>query len=141
MADRHVYPSSVPLGLHSTPARVYNERQEPLVITIVVPEEAMPGTKLEYTAPDGQELSLTVPPNVPPGSLMTLTQELLQAVLTPSGVFFGYLALSMVSLAFVKAVVPETKGKTLEEIERMLTGDKLAREVPLSLAAGGAQIA
>lgn len=75
IADRHIYPSSVPLGLHSTPARVYNEAPEPLVITIVVPDEAAAGNKLVYAAPDGQELSLTVPPNVPPGSLMTLTQD------------------------------------------------------------------
>jgi len=75
IADRHIYPSSVPLGLHSTPARVCSEGPEPLVITIVVPDEAVAGTKLVYSAPDGQELSLTVPPNVPPGSLMTLTQD------------------------------------------------------------------
>lgn len=75
IADRHIYPSSVPLGLHSTPARVCNDGMEPLVITIVVPDEAVPGMKLVYAAPDGQELSLTVPPNVGPGSLMTLTQD------------------------------------------------------------------
>jgi len=46
------------------------------VVTIVVPDDATPGTKLECTAPDGQELCLTVPPNVPPGSVMTLTQDL-----------------------------------------------------------------
>jgi len=51
-------------------------QEEPLVVTIVVPDDATPGTKLECTAPDGQELCLTVPPNVPPGSVMTLTQDL-----------------------------------------------------------------
>jgi len=42
---------------------------------MVVPEGAVPGTKLQYAAPDGQELRLTVPDGVPPGSVMTLTQD------------------------------------------------------------------
>jgi len=43
--------------------------------TIIVPENAVPGTKLQYTASDGQELRLTVPEGVPPGSIMTLQQD------------------------------------------------------------------
>merc|ERR1719410_2284369 len=49
--------------------------EEPLKVSMVVPEGALPGTKLQYAAPDGQELRLTVPDGVPPGSLMTLTQD------------------------------------------------------------------
>lgn len=49
--------------------------EEPLRVSMVVPEGALPGTKLQYTAPDGQELRLTVPDGVPPGSVMTLTQD------------------------------------------------------------------
>jgi len=49
--------------------------EEPLVVSLVVPDEAGPGTKLQYTAPDGQELRLSVPDGVPPGSLMTLFQD------------------------------------------------------------------
>eukprot|EP00931_Biecheleriopsis_adriatica_P078576 TRINITY_DN5200_c0_g1_i2.p1 TRINITY_DN5200_c0_g1~~TRINITY_DN5200_c0_g1_i2.p1 ORF type:complete len:531 (-),score=104.09 TRINITY_DN5200_c0_g1_i2:108-1700(-) len=45
------------------------------VITLRVPEGALPGSKLQYKAPDGQELRLTVPEGVPPGSVMTLTQD------------------------------------------------------------------
>merc|ERR1719482_1168373 len=41
----------------------------------MVPEGAVPGTKLQCSAPDGQELRLTVPDGVPPGSVMTLTQD------------------------------------------------------------------
>jgi len=49
--------------------------EEPLIVELVVPDDAPPGTKLEYIAPDGQELRLTVPDGVPPGSIMTLTQD------------------------------------------------------------------
>lgn len=62
---------------------------------------------------------------------MTLTQELLETALTPSGVFFGYLCFAFASLAFVRFVVPETKGKTLEEIEAMLTSRGQGRGVSL----------
>jgi len=43
--------------------------------TMVVPDNAPSGTKLHCQAPDGQELRLTVPEGVPPGSVMTLTLE------------------------------------------------------------------
>merc|ERR1719410_2237112 len=49
--------------------------EEPVKVSMTVPEGALPGTKLQYAAPDGQELRLTVPDGVPPGSLMTLTQD------------------------------------------------------------------
>lgn len=49
--------------------------EEPQIVSMVVPEGATPGTKLQYAAPDGQELRLTVPEGVPPGSIMTLTQD------------------------------------------------------------------
>lgn len=44
-------------------------------ITMTVPEGACTGTKLLYNAPDGQELRLTVPEGVGPGSVMTLEQD------------------------------------------------------------------
>jgi len=59
---------------------------------------------------------------------MTLTTKVLQNALTPAGVFFGYLIFCVVSLVFVKIVVPETKGKTLEQIERQLAAPKAARD-------------
>jgi hypothetical protein len=48
---------------------------EPMQVKLQVPEGAGPGYKLQYVAPDGQELRLTVPEGVPPGSIMTLTQD------------------------------------------------------------------
>jgi len=70
----------------------------------------------------GAALSIAAVVNFASNIMMTLTAEVLQDALTPSGVFYGYLVLSVVSLCFVKSMVPETKGKTLEEIERMMTG-------------------
>lgn len=46
-----------------------------LNMTVVVPEGAQPGMKLCCMAPDGQKLRLTVPEGVPPGSIMSLTQD------------------------------------------------------------------
>lgn len=80
----------------------------------------------------GAALSLAAIVNFGSNILMTLTQEVLQKAVTPAGVFFGYLAMAFVSLAFVGFLVPETKGKTLEDIERMLTGSR-ARNVQVAM--------
>jgi MFS family permease len=77
----------------------------------------------------GAALSLAAVVNFVSNITMTLTQQVLMDALTPSGVFFGYLALSFVSILFVCGIVPETKGKTLEEIERELTGNKSVRAI------------
>jgi sugar porter (SP) family MFS transporter len=87
----------------------------------------------------GGAMSIAAVVNFGSNISMTLTQEVLQEALTPAGVFFGYLVMAIVSLVFVKAIVPETKGKTLEEIERMLTAKKAATLGPagtISLRAG-----
>eukprot|EP00928_Gymnodinium_smaydae_P004469 TRINITY_DN11517_c1_g1_i1.p1 TRINITY_DN11517_c1_g1~~TRINITY_DN11517_c1_g1_i1.p1 ORF type:complete len:508 (-),score=109.03 TRINITY_DN11517_c1_g1_i1:383-1906(-) len=77
----------------------------------------------------GAALSLAAIVNFGSNILMTLTAEVLMNALTPSGVFSVYFVLSLVSLVFVRFVIPETKGKTLEEIEEMLKGKRPAREV------------
>ncbi|KAJ4812044.1 Major facilitator superfamily protein [Rhynchospora pubera] len=41
-----------------------------------------------------------------------------------SGVFFVFSAISAISVAFVKFCIPETKEKTLEQIEMMFRGEK-----------------
>merc|ERR1712217_428487 len=76
----------------------------------------------------GAALSIAAVVNFGSNIGMTLTTKVLQNALTPAGVFFGYLVFCVVSLAFVKFVVPETKGKTLEQIERQLAAPKAARD-------------
>eukprot|EP00929_Paragymnodinium_shiwhaense_P062215 TRINITY_DN3105_c0_g1_i1.p1 TRINITY_DN3105_c0_g1~~TRINITY_DN3105_c0_g1_i1.p1 ORF type:complete len:465 (-),score=75.46 TRINITY_DN3105_c0_g1_i1:436-1830(-) len=76
----------------------------------------------------GGAMSVAAIVNFSSNILMTLLQQVLQDALTPAGLFFAYLVLSVVSIAFVRTVVPETKGKTLEQIEAMLAGSG-AREV------------
>lgn len=79
----------------------------------------------------GAALSIAALVNFGSNILMTLTTQVLQDALTPAGVFFIYFAWALVSLLFVKFVVPETKGKTLEQIERDLSAPKSARESSL----------
>jgi len=85
MQSQQLQPQSQPLQPQSQPLQQQSQpleqpasleqENEPNTETFVVPEGATPGTKLMYNAPDGQELRLTVPDGVPPGSVMTLTQD------------------------------------------------------------------
>jgi MFS family permease len=77
----------------------------------------------------GAAMSTAAIVNFSANILMTLTSQVLQDAFTPAGVFFGYLALTILSLAFVFFIVPETKGKTLEEIEAMLRGKSSSNEI------------
>mmetsp|Transcript_33614 Transcript_33614/g.58701 ORF Transcript_33614/g.58701 Transcript_33614/m.58701 type:complete len:222 (-) Transcript_33614:100-765(-) len=72
----------------------------------------------------GSALSVAAIVNFVSNISMTLTQKVLQDAFTPSGVFFGYFFLAIVSIIFVYFIVPETKGKTLEEIEAELSSRK-----------------
>eukprot|EP00933_Yihiella_yeosuensis_P017334 TRINITY_DN14500_c3_g1_i1.p1 TRINITY_DN14500_c3_g1~~TRINITY_DN14500_c3_g1_i1.p1 ORF type:complete len:516 (-),score=91.25 TRINITY_DN14500_c3_g1_i1:524-2071(-) len=80
----------------------------------------------------GAALSTAAIVNFSSNILMTLIQTALMKALTPAGTFFSYLALAIVSLIFVERIVPETKGKTLEEIEREMTGRGDGRNVDLA---------
>eukprot|EP00928_Gymnodinium_smaydae_P022437 TRINITY_DN18842_c1_g7_i3.p1 TRINITY_DN18842_c1_g7~~TRINITY_DN18842_c1_g7_i3.p1 ORF type:complete len:397 (-),score=91.18 TRINITY_DN18842_c1_g7_i3:152-1342(-) len=66
-------------------------------------------------------LSLVVMTNFVFNILTTATLTVMQEALTPGGLFLAYSAMCVVSIFFVAFVVPETKGKTLEEIEQMLS--------------------
>jgi MFS family permease len=72
----------------------------------------------------GAALSTAAVVNFSSNITMTLCQTALMSALTPAGLFYAYLVLSVVSFGFVKVVVPETKGKTLEEIEVLMTGKR-----------------
>ena len=67
-------------------------------------------------------LSLAVVANFGLNLLVAITLEPLQAAVGQSYLFLLYAALCVVSLVFIARVVPETKGKSLEEIEGMLRG-------------------
>jgi len=77
----------------------------------------------------GAALSIAAVVNFSSNIGVTLTQGLLLQLLTPAGLFLAYLIMSALSIVFVKLVVPETKGKTLEEIEIMLSSWKSSRDV------------
>ena len=51
------------------------------------------------------------------GFFITLTNPILIETIMPSGTFFVYAALTLPAIWFIWKYVPETKGKTLEEIE------------------------
>jgi len=52
------------------------------------------------------------------GFLITLTNPILLESIKPSGTFFLYAGLTLPAIWFIWKFVPETKGKTLEEIEK-----------------------
>ncbi|WP_299537503.1 sugar porter family MFS transporter [Ulvibacterium sp.] len=52
------------------------------------------------------------------GFIITLTNPILIENIRPSGTFFVYAALTLPAIWFIWKFVPETKGKTLEEIEK-----------------------
>src|SRR5207302_10169208 len=53
--------------------------------------------------------------------LLTLSFPILNRALGCSGTFWTYAEICLAGFLFVLARVPETKGKTLEQIERELT--------------------
>lgn len=56
------------------------------------------------------------------GFFITLTNPVLIEKILPSGTFFLYAALTLPAIWFIWRYVPETKGKTLEEIEKYWKG-------------------
>lgn len=52
--------------------------------------------------------------------ILTFTFPMLNATLGPAGTFWTYAAICVVGFVFILRRVPETKGKTLEQIEREL---------------------
>jgi hypothetical protein len=72
----------------------------------------------------GPAMSIAVLMNFSANLVMTFTLEGLLQVLTPPGVFFMYAGLTVFSLVFVRLACPETKGKTLEEIEAIMSNKK-----------------
>jgi len=51
---------------------------------------------------------------------LTITFPVLNGALGPAGTFWLYAAICVAGFLFIRARLPETKGKTLEAIEREL---------------------
>ena len=66
-----------------------------------------------------QAMAVSTASNWGANFLVSLTFPIMTAHLGSSPTFFIYAALGVVTLAFIIAKVPETKGKTLEEISRL----------------------
>jgi SP family arabinose:H+ symporter-like MFS transporter len=58
------------------------------------------------------------------GFFITLTNPIFIETIKPAGTFFLYGALTLPAIWFIWKFVPETKGKTLEEIEMSWKKDK-----------------
>jgi sugar porter (SP) family MFS transporter len=67
----------------------------------------------------GQALALATLTNFGANFLVSLVIPSLQEMYGQSALYFGFAAIGVVALASIYANVPETKGKTLEEIEAM----------------------
>ncbi len=80
-------------------------------IVWVIISEIFP-TKIRGLAVSIGSLSLMVT-----GFFITLTNPIFIETITPAGTFFLYAALTLPAVWFIWKFVPETKGKTLEEIE------------------------
>jgi len=83
----------------------------------------------------GAALSTAAMVNFCSNILMTLCQAALMRALTPAGVFALYLGLALFSLVFVKYTVPETRGRSLEDIEREMTGNRPRQSSRISMQA------
>jgi len=68
----------------------------------------------------GAAFSLAAASNFTANIMITFVFEILQTWLTTSGTYILYAVLTIVSILFTYFVVPETKGKSLEDIERLL---------------------
>jgi SP family arabinose:H+ symporter-like MFS transporter len=87
-------------------------------IVWVIISEIFP-TKIRGLAVSIGSLSLMVT-----GFFITLTNPIFIESIKPSGTFFLYGALTLPAIWFIWKFVPETKGKTLEEIEMSWKQDK-----------------
>ena len=67
----------------------------------------------------GQALALATLTNFSSNFLVSLCLPSLQENLGPSGLYFLFASVGCVALYVIYSIVPETKGKSLEEIERM----------------------
>lgn len=68
----------------------------------------------------GSAVSLAILVNFVCNIGVTMYAPMLMSVFTPIGLFSIFLIFAVATVAFVYAFVPETQGKTLEEVERLM---------------------
>ena len=87
--------------------------------------------KIELKAPGVSEINMDrgeekpIPPaeeRYRRGFFITLTNPVLLDTISPGGTFFLYAGLTIPAIWFIWKYVPETKGKTLEQIEKFWKG-------------------
>lgn len=71
----------------------------------------------------GAAIAVAVLTNFAMNALVSLALPQLQAALGPSATYASFAAMGVVAVATINALVPETRGKTLEEIEAMWGDD------------------
>ncbi|KAM7496509.1 hypothetical protein LguiA_020923 [Lonicera macranthoides] len=76
----------------------------------------------------GRGISLAVITNFGSHAIITFAFSPMQELLGATNLFFLFGLLTLVSLAFIVFIVPETKGLSLEEIESKILGVKADRE-------------
>jgi len=64
----------------------------------------------------------------------------LSRVLTPAGAYYLFALLALCATAFMRRYVPETKGKSLEEIEREIAEQYLPTQELLASSSGAASV-
>jgi hypothetical protein len=67
----------------------------------------------------GQALALATLTNFASNFLVSLFIPSLQESLGPAGLYFSFAGIGLIALYVIYSIVPETKGKSLEEIEEM----------------------
>jgi len=82
----------------------------------------------------GQAMSVATIANWGANFVVTISFLTLLGAITPKGVFFLFAFLTLVALAYFAKRVPETKGRSLQEIERDL-GAQMDREGALEASA------
>jgi sugar porter (SP) family MFS transporter len=71
----------------------------------------------------GAAIAAAVLTNFGTNALVSLALPQLQSALGPSATYASFAAMGVVAVAVINAIVPETRGKTLEEIEQLWVGD------------------
>ena len=77
------------------------------------------GSEIFLSSVRGLAMSVATVVNWTSAFIVTATFRLMQDALGAHGVFWFYACVALAGAAFVQALLPETRGKSLDEIERL----------------------